>query len=121
MNGEAFLDDQSDAERARAGAAHCQIIDGAVDGQAADVAARKEQRLDDVGIGRECQSSPRNVDRGAVMPRAKHGVVERRQEDPVDKIARRPSAAAMRQLYPVMVGLWRRAAQAETIGIRHDA
>ena len=50
--GEAFFQNEACREIERTRAAHRQIVDRAVDRQTAYVAARKEDGIDDVGIGR---------------------------------------------------------------------
>ncbi len=63
--GQSLLQDQADADRQGPGAAHRQIVDGAVDRQIADIAAGKEDRVDHVGVGGEGQTTPRWVQDGA--------------------------------------------------------
>ena len=48
---EALLEDEAGRQRQRLRPAHRQVVDGAVDGQITDVAAREEQRVDHVGVG----------------------------------------------------------------------
>ena len=48
---------------------HRQVVDRAVDGQLADVAAGEEQRTDDEGVGGEGQPSAGHVQHGAVVRR----------------------------------------------------
>ena len=50
-----LFEDEAGAQEQRARAAHRQVVDRAVHGQRADVAAGEEQRADDVGVGGERQ------------------------------------------------------------------
>ena len=50
-----LLDDRAAGEVKRNSPANRQIIDGATDGELADVAAWEKQRIDDIGIGGEGQ------------------------------------------------------------------
>jgi len=61
----------------------------------ADVAARKEERADDVGIGREGEAGAAGGEQGAVVLSAERGMGEGGPEDTVDQILRKPAAAAM--------------------------
>ena len=71
---------------------------GAVDGQAADVAAGKEQRRDHVRVGGDHHAAGRHRDLRAVVARAQPFVVERAHEELVDELRRGPAAAAMRHV-----------------------
>ena len=51
--GSPFLEDESDGEMQRARAAHGEVVDRAVDGEFADVAAGEKDRADHVGVGAE--------------------------------------------------------------------
>src|SRR2546422_31756 len=50
-DGEALLEDEATRQVERAGPRHGQVVDRAVDGQVADVAAGEEDRRHDVGVG----------------------------------------------------------------------
>ena len=93
-----LLEDQPDAQIERLGAAHRQVVDRAVDGERADVAAGKEQRPHDIGIGREGQPRAADVEHGAVM----REIVRRCRRRPggraLDQPVRQQAAAAMGEL-----------------------
>ncbi len=55
---QALFQDQAGGEAERSSAAHGQIIDRAVHGQRADVAAGEEQRADHEGIGGKGEFTP---------------------------------------------------------------
>ena len=66
-------------------------------------AARKEQRIDHIGIGGERQPvamsrEVRERDARLVLQRAEHGIVERSEEHVLDQRAHRLAAAAVRQV-----------------------
>ena len=69
LHRQAFFQDEACAQEARPRAAHRQVVHRAVDGQRADVAAGKEQRPHDVGIGRERQAAGARLEDRAVVPR----------------------------------------------------
>ena len=58
---EALLDDEPGRERERPRAGDREVVDRAVDGELADVAAGEEERLDDVGVGREREPRRRSA------------------------------------------------------------
>jgi len=59
LGGETFFEDEAGAEPERTGAAHGEVVDSAVDGELADVAAGEEERGDDVGVGGESEAGCR--------------------------------------------------------------
>ena len=66
---QAFLDDVGERQRQRLGAHHGQVVDRAVDGQLADVAARELERADDERVGGESEPLAEQVDHGRVVER----------------------------------------------------
>jgi hypothetical protein len=80
---------------------HGQVVDCAADGDAADVAAREKDRMDDVRVGGDDEPfivAERN--RGAVIHRTESDSVERHRreladEEFLDQRAHRASAAAL--------------------------
>src|ERR1051326_980497 len=83
---EAFLEDHAagEAERAR-GAHHRQVVHRAGDGDAADVAAGEDDRLDDVRVGGDDEELVAERDRGAVVHRAEADAVERHRREVLDE------------------------------------
>ena len=57
----------------------------------------KNERLHDVGIGREGEPPGVDVEQGAVVQGREIRVVERRQQHALDQVLRQASAAAVRQ------------------------
>ncbi len=115
---QAFFEDEADAQAFGARAAHGEVVDGAVDGERADVAAGKEQRPHDIGIGRE---GGRAVDRqhGAVVAAVEFRIVERRANHVVDQAGHRPAAAAVGELDRFAVVRRGRAGQGDLVGAGH--
>ena len=60
-DGEALLEDEPGRQVQRPGPGHGQVVDRAVDGEVADVAAGEEQRRHHVGVGGEGQAGPPTV------------------------------------------------------------
>jgi len=69
---EALLEDKSAGDVERLGAPHGEVVDGAVDGQLADVAPGEEQRRHHVGVGGHGQRGAVDVEDRLVA----HGVAE---------------------------------------------
>ena len=67
---EALLEDEAGRQVQRPRAGHRQVVDRAVDGEVADVAAGEEQRRDDVGVGGERQPRAVRPSSDARRPRA---------------------------------------------------
>ena len=79
-------------EPQRLGAGDGEVVDGAVDRQVADVAAREEERLDDVRVGREGEPRPVAVDDRRVAERLQ----QRGSETPRGTAPRRARASTCR-------------------------
>ena len=62
-----LLQNKPNTEIERLCAAHREIVDGAIDRKCADVAAGKEQWVDDIAIGRERQPGIPEVEHGAIV------------------------------------------------------
>ena len=98
--GDPLFDDDRAGQVERRGAADREIVDGAADGELADVAAGENQRIDDERIGGERETIAALRQGGQIEPRL---VVERRQqrivegldEYIVDEVLHRLAAAAM--------------------------
>ena len=82
-------------EPERLGAGDGEVVDRPVDGELADVAAREEERLDDVRVGREREPPVRG---DAPRRRARRAAgCELLEEEPLDEHARRLAAGAVRE------------------------
>ena len=64
---QAFLQNETQGQVLRYGPAHSQVIDGAVNGQFADVAAGKKDRRHDKAVGRKGHGTAK-VEHGPVVP-----------------------------------------------------
>ena len=71
--------------------------------EAADVTAGKEQRRDDVAVGRDHHPARGHGDPRAVVLRPQPLVVESAQEQLVDQLRGRASAAAMRHVHATVL------------------
>ena len=96
---QALFEDESGRQPQRLCPAARQVVDGAVDGEVADVAAREEQGVDHVGVGG--QSDPRrpDVQHGGVSRDAAGGT-EGRQEEVLDEFLGQDAAAAVAHYDP---------------------
>ena len=86
LHRQAFLDDESGAQPLRPRAAHGEVVDCSVDGERADVAAGKKQRMHDVGIGGEGEALAADVNHRAVVTLVEQRVAERGQEQLFDEL-----------------------------------
>ena len=67
-NGKAsFNDDRASEPHRFRGTHHCQVIDGAANGQPADIATGKEERFDDIGVSSQHQEAIAHRNRRAVV------------------------------------------------------
>ena len=80
VDGQAFFEDERGGEIQRLRAAHGQIVDGAVDGEAADVAAGKEDRRDHEGVGGEGEARAADGEHGLVVELVENRDCGRRAE-----------------------------------------
>jgi len=94
---EALLDHEAGGKPERHRAGDGQVVDRAVHRQIADRSARKEDRLDDVGVGREREPRALELDQGRVAERLEHRVPELLEEKPLDERARRLPTRAVRE------------------------
>ena len=97
---EALLEHERRREIQRRRAADGEIVDGAVHGEAPDVASREEDRLHDEGVGRDGDAPAARDDerqRGLILERAEERAAERGQEHLSHEVAREPPAAAVRE------------------------
>jgi len=103
-----LFQDEGGGEGKRPGPAHRQIVDRAVDRQLADRAPGEDERLDDVGVGREGEPAAvgeqaGDVEDGRVAELLKDGIAEGGQKNVLEEILRqRPApAVAHHDLRPV--------------------
>ena len=94
----ALLDDEARREIERLGARHRDVVDGAVDGERADVASGEKQRRDDIGVGRHHHPPGADLERRLVVAGAQPVVVERRVEHVLDQLPHRPAPGAVRKV-----------------------
>jgi hypothetical protein len=88
---ETLLDHEACAEPHRLGPCHGEVVDGSVDGQLADVAAREEERLDHERIGGEREP----VGDGRIAELVEHRVGELFHEEALDEPSRRLATRAV--------------------------
>jgi hypothetical protein len=62
----------------------------------ADVATGEEERLDDVGVGREREPSGAQLDQRGIAERVEQRIAELFEEEPLDQVTRSLSARAVR-------------------------
>ena len=105
-NRETFLDDEAGRERDRPRARHREIVDRPVDREVADVAAGEEDRLDDVGVGREGEPHAVHVEQRRVAERREQRIVELRDEQLFDKGSCRLAARTMSERDDVLAKSW---------------
>jgi hypothetical protein len=82
---ESFLQDEARRQEQRGGPGHRQVVHRAVDGQVADAPAGEKERRHDVGIGREGQPRPANLQPRGVLERLEQRVAELVEEDRFDQ------------------------------------
>jgi hypothetical protein len=100
LQGKPLLQDEAGAEKERAGAAHGEVVDRAVDRQCSDVAAGEEQRLDVKGVGGEGER-PRHVQTGTVVTAVEARVAKGRADQRVEEALHRAAAAALGELHGI--------------------
>ena len=83
-----------------------EVVDRPVDGKRADVAAGKEDRIDDVGVGGEAQHLIAHAQHGAVLEPLQAGVFQKGQEDLRDQFMAQKPPAAVLQKNPIMLHLY---------------
>ena len=101
---EAFLDHERGGKPQRLGAGDGEVVDRAVHGQLADVAAREEERLDDERVGREREP----VGNGGVAELVEQRVGELPSEELLDELpGRLPARAVGERDEPRRYAAWR--------------
>ncbi len=95
---ESLLDDEAGGKIKRARAAHGDVVDGAVDGERADIAAGEEQRRDHKRIGRHHHAPGRHVEGSLIVAARQHRIVEGRTENLLDQLLHGAAARPMREI-----------------------
>jgi hypothetical protein len=109
---QALFDDEAGGEGERGRAGHRQVVDGAVDGELADVATGEEEGADDEGVGGEGELVLAGADQGRVAERVEQLVGELAQEDPLDQVVGGLAAGTVAQGDALVEDLAARAAPA---------
>ena len=95
---QSFLEEYAQCHEVRIGAAHRQIVHGAMHGERANVAAREFERLDRKAIrGDHELAIARHRQRHRVGARIKIRICERGREQLLDQLAHQPTAVAVRE------------------------
>ena len=93
--GQAFFQNECRRQIERARSTHGQIVHCAVDGQASDVAAGKEDRRDHERIGGESQAGTVDLQDRLIIELIQHGIGESRQEYFLDQLSAELAATAV--------------------------
>ncbi len=106
LHRQTLFEDESAGEVAGNGAADGHVVGRAADGELADIAAGKEQRIDDIAVGGEGQPVALGGEGGEVNARlvfllAEPGVVKGLHEQPVNQLLHRLSTASVRHFHRV--------------------
>jgi hypothetical protein len=95
----ALLDDEARREIERPRPGHGDVVDRAVHGERADIAAGEEQRRDDIAVGRHHHASGGNVEGRLVIAGGEPFIVEGGVKNLADQPRHGASAGAMRKLH----------------------
>src|SRR5580700_894049 len=93
--GETLFEDEGGGKVEGCGSADRQVVDGAVDGEGADVAAGKEDGGDDKGVGGKGETRAGDVEDRLVVHAVEGGIAEAGDEDLVDELGGELAAAAV--------------------------
>ena len=107
VDGEALFEDERGGEVERFGATHGEIVDGAVDGERADIAAAEEERLDDEAIGGEGEALGADLEDGLIVEAAEDGAAEDGEEDVAQEVGAEFAAGSVAEQDAVLGGEWR--------------
>ena len=88
----------------RFGAAHGEIVDGAVDGERADIAAAEEERFDDEAVGGKGEALGADLQDGLIVEAAQDGTAEDGQEDLAQEIRTEFAAGSVAEQDAVLGG-----------------
>ncbi len=97
-NCQAFFEDEPGAEIKRVRTSHGQVVDGAVNGQAADVASGKDNGIDDIAVGGHGERGGHHRQQGAVIHFREKWVGEGFNKKLADEFVSGAAAAAMVEL-----------------------
>jgi hypothetical protein len=97
-----FLENETGGQVERPGAHNRNVVDRAVHRQATDVAAREEQRRDDMRIGGHHQPAQRHRQHGRVVALPEIGVAQPSGKQLLDQLRHRPPTATMRHVDPAL-------------------
>src|ERR1019366_1192017 len=86
VDGQALFEDERGGEVHGLGAAHGEVVDRAMHGEVADVAAWKEDGRDDEGVGGEGEARAGDGEDSLIVELVENGIAEGGQEDFVDKV-----------------------------------
>ena len=117
-NRQPLLQYEADAEIERPRSTHGEVVDGAVDGESADVAAGEDEWLHHVGIGGEGDRSAK-VEHGSVVTTLEHRLVKGGTDDGIEKPPHRAAAAAMGKLDDLSIRGWQWAGHREVVPAHH--
>ena len=106
-HGESLLENEPGAQPTGARPAHGQIVDGAVDGQCADVASREKERADHKRVGGERDGAVSGAEHRAVVLCPEKGVFKRGQNEVAEQILHLAAASAVSEL-DAFVGIGKR-------------
>jgi hypothetical protein len=95
---QALFEDEAGSQIERRRAEHGDVVDRAVDRQATDIAAGKEQRRNDMPVGGHHQPARRYGHHRAVVALPEKVVAEMLGEQLLDQLCHGPAAAAMRHV-----------------------
>ena len=104
---EALLKNERGAEVERFGAAHGEIVDSAVYGERADIAAAEEERFDDEAVGGEGETFGADLEDGLIVEAAEDGTAEGGQEDVAQQVCAEPAAGSVAEQDAILGGEWR--------------
>ena len=96
-HGQALLEDEAGTDVAGLGASHRNVVDGSVDRQLADIAARKEARPDDERIRRDRDALGWKVEDRGVGELTQLGSTEGGHQQVLDQLGGQLAAAAVAQ------------------------
>ena len=97
FHGQPLFQNKPRAEVQRPGPAHRQVVDRAENRHRANIAAREDQGLHDIGISRESQPARGHRQHRRIMLRARRWMAEAFQEHLLDKLVHQLAAAPVRQ------------------------
>ena len=116
---QALLQDEARRQIERPGAAHGEVVYGAMDGQLPDVAAGEEDGVDDKRIGAEGNAGPVHGEDGAIVERFEELIAELGQHHLLDQLVGELAATAVGEHDFLMVHDRHRAGAQEGAQVPH--